>query len=147
MCDLRTNQHFTLKRNPLRREHLQEFVEAFRPAERHKRDDAERFKRFTSDELLARRQRDEDARSVAGIPVTRKRRTGRAAGTIRAIQPTALRSRGSRATRSFELVPTPVSHRTSDRTRVVATLDQLLPDLALLRHPQEEPGDRDDRDD
>jgi len=29
--DLRTNQHFTLKQNPLRRGHLDEFVESFRP--------------------------------------------------------------------------------------------------------------------
>jgi type I restriction enzyme M protein len=52
--DLRTNQHFTLKRNPLRREHLQPFVEAFRPGERHRREESERFKRFGYDELLQR---------------------------------------------------------------------------------------------
>jgi type I restriction enzyme M protein len=52
--DLRTNQHFTLKQNPLRREHLQEFVEAFRPGERHLREEAERFRRFAYDDLIQR---------------------------------------------------------------------------------------------
>jgi type I restriction enzyme M protein len=35
--DLRTNQHFTLKTNPLRREHLDEFVALYNPANRHAR--------------------------------------------------------------------------------------------------------------
>jgi len=35
--DLRTNQHFTLKTNPLRREHLEEFVKLYNPANRHER--------------------------------------------------------------------------------------------------------------
>ena len=35
--DLRTNQHFTLKTNPLRREHLDEFVKLYNPANRHDR--------------------------------------------------------------------------------------------------------------
>src|SRR5213076_1930093 len=35
--DLRTNQHFTLKQNPLRREHLDDFVAAYRPEARHER--------------------------------------------------------------------------------------------------------------
>ena len=35
--DLRTNQHFTLKTNPLRREHLDEFVKLYNPANRHER--------------------------------------------------------------------------------------------------------------
>ena len=52
--DLRTNQHFTLKQNPLRREHLQEFVEAFRPGERHLREEAERFRCFSYDDLIQR---------------------------------------------------------------------------------------------
>ena len=46
--DFRTNKHFTLKQNPLRREHLQEFVDAYRA-----REESERFQRFTYDELLA----------------------------------------------------------------------------------------------
>jgi type I restriction enzyme M protein len=35
--DLRTNQHFTLKTNPLRRENLDEFVKLYNPANRHAR--------------------------------------------------------------------------------------------------------------
>jgi type I restriction enzyme M protein len=35
--DLRTNQHFTLKTNPLRRAHLDEFVQMYNPANRHDR--------------------------------------------------------------------------------------------------------------
>ena len=35
--DLRTNQHFTLKTNPLRREHLDEFVKLRNPANRYDR--------------------------------------------------------------------------------------------------------------
>ena len=35
--DLRTNQHFTLKTNPLRREQLDEFVKLYNPANRHDR--------------------------------------------------------------------------------------------------------------
>jgi type I restriction enzyme M protein len=52
--DLRTNKHFTLKQNPLRREHLDEFVSLYMPEARHQREESERFKRFTYDELLAR---------------------------------------------------------------------------------------------
>jgi type I restriction enzyme M protein len=52
--DLRTNQHFTLKQNPLRREHLDEFVTVYKPEARHEREEAERFKRFTYDDLLVR---------------------------------------------------------------------------------------------
>jgi len=47
--DFRTNEHFTLKQNPLRREHLDEFVSAYAA-----REESERFKRFSYDELLAR---------------------------------------------------------------------------------------------
>lgn len=53
--DLRTNQHFTLKQNPLRRAHLDEFVEAYavgRP--RSERVESERFRAFDLDELVAR---------------------------------------------------------------------------------------------
>lgn len=34
---MRTNQHFTLKTNPLRREHLEEFVKLYNPANRNER--------------------------------------------------------------------------------------------------------------
>jgi type I restriction enzyme M protein len=52
--DLRTNQHFTLKQNPLRAEHLREFVDAFRPGERHLREESERFHSFSYDDLIQR---------------------------------------------------------------------------------------------
>ncbi len=48
--DLRTNQHFTLKQNPLRREHLQEFVDCYRGG----RVESDRFRSFGHDELIAR---------------------------------------------------------------------------------------------
>ncbi|RBY96869.1 SAM-dependent DNA methyltransferase [Blastococcus sp. TF02-8] len=53
--DLRTNQHFTLKQNPLRRSHLDEFVESVRPGRpRTERVERERFRAFTYDEIVAR---------------------------------------------------------------------------------------------
>ena len=76
--DLRTNQHFTLKENPLKREHLDDFVNCYfgnsqgrarppgapgsstdgpavRPClNRHNRVETERFKSFTYDELIKR---------------------------------------------------------------------------------------------
>jgi type I restriction enzyme M protein len=52
--DLRTNQHFTLKQNPLRREHLDDFVAAYRPDARNEREEGERFKRFSYEDLLER---------------------------------------------------------------------------------------------
>lgn len=52
--DFRTNQHFTLKTNPLRREHLDEFVACYNPLNRHDRSESERFRPFTYDELMKR---------------------------------------------------------------------------------------------
>jgi type I restriction enzyme M protein len=53
--DFRTNQHFTLKQSQLRREHLGDFVDCFRPGKpRDERVETERFHAFTYDELLAR---------------------------------------------------------------------------------------------
>jgi type I restriction enzyme M protein len=53
--DLRTNQHFTLKQNPLRRHHLAEFVDSYLPDKpREERVESERWKSFTYDELVAR---------------------------------------------------------------------------------------------
>jgi type I restriction enzyme M protein len=52
--DLRTNQHFTLKQNPLRYEHLQEFIGAYSAEDRRARVESERFKRFSYEELLQR---------------------------------------------------------------------------------------------
>ena len=53
--DFRTNQHFTMKQNPLRRKHLDEFVECYKPGRpRGERVESERFKAFTYEELMAR---------------------------------------------------------------------------------------------
>jgi type I restriction enzyme M protein len=53
--DLRTNMHFTLKQNPLRREHLDDFVTCYAPGRsRDDRVESERFHSFTYDELVAR---------------------------------------------------------------------------------------------
>jgi type I restriction enzyme M protein len=52
--DFRTNQHFTMKQNPLRREHLQDFVDCYKAGERNNRKELDRFKKFTYDELIAR---------------------------------------------------------------------------------------------
>jgi len=52
--DLRTNMHFTLKQNPLRLEHLQDFIEGYKPENRRDRVESERFKRFGYDELIQR---------------------------------------------------------------------------------------------
>ena len=52
--DLRTNIHFTLKENPLRFEHLQDFIKRYNPENRHDRKETERFRPFTYDELMQR---------------------------------------------------------------------------------------------
>ena len=53
--DLRTSQHFTQKTNPLRRHHLDEFVELYRAGcPRSERVESIRFKPFLYDELIAR---------------------------------------------------------------------------------------------
>lgn len=53
--DLRTNQRFTLKQNPLRRHHLDEFVDSYLTDKpREERLESERWKSFTYDALIAR---------------------------------------------------------------------------------------------
>ena len=52
--DLRTNRHFTLKGNPLRRTDLDELVACYRSGNRHGRQEGERFRSFGYDELLRR---------------------------------------------------------------------------------------------
>lgn len=52
--DLRTNQHFTLKENTLKRGDLDDFVACYNPKNRHTRKESERFKSFTYDELIKR---------------------------------------------------------------------------------------------
>jgi type I restriction enzyme M protein len=52
--DLRTNKHFTLKENPLKRSDLDDFVACYNPKNRHERNESERFKSFTYEELTKR---------------------------------------------------------------------------------------------
>jgi type I restriction enzyme M protein len=52
--DFRTNQHFTMKQNPLSREHLDEFVDVYSPGSREKREESERFRAFSYEEILSR---------------------------------------------------------------------------------------------
>jgi type I restriction enzyme M protein len=74
--DLRTNQHFTLRQNPLRPEHLADFVASFKPEARHEREESERFRRFAYEELLQRDKvslditwlRDESLEDVDNLP-------------------------------------------------------------------------------
>ncbi len=52
--DFRTNMHFTLKQNTVKESDLDDFVACFNPDNRHERQETERFKSFTYEELLAR---------------------------------------------------------------------------------------------
>jgi type I restriction enzyme M protein len=52
--DLRTNKHFTLKENPLKRADLDDFVVRYNSKNRHERKESERFKSFTYEELTKR---------------------------------------------------------------------------------------------
>jgi type I restriction enzyme M protein len=52
--DLRTNQHFTLKENALKRSDLDDFVSSYNPNSRTDRRESVRFKSFTYEELTKR---------------------------------------------------------------------------------------------
>jgi type I restriction enzyme M protein len=52
--DLRTNKHFTLKENPLKRSDLDDFVACYNPNNRHERKAPERFKSSSYDDLIKR---------------------------------------------------------------------------------------------
>ncbi len=52
--DLRTNLHFTLKENTLKRSDLDDFVACYNPKNRIDRKESERFKSFTYEELTKR---------------------------------------------------------------------------------------------
>ncbi len=52
--DFRTNLHFTLKQNPLKSSDLDDFVACYSAANRTKRKETERFKRFPVTDLLKR---------------------------------------------------------------------------------------------
>ena len=51
---LRTNLHFTLKENPLKRADLEDFVACFSAKDRTKRAESERWRSFSYEELLKR---------------------------------------------------------------------------------------------
>jgi type I restriction enzyme M protein len=52
--DLRTNMNFTLRTNQLKRVHLDDFVVCYHPENRRQRQEGERFRAFTYEELLKR---------------------------------------------------------------------------------------------
>jgi type I restriction enzyme M protein len=53
--DFRTNQRFTLRERPLKRADLDDFVAAYRPNhQRHTREEGERWRKFSYEELAAR---------------------------------------------------------------------------------------------
>src|SRR5665648_299228 len=52
--DLRTNIHFTLKKNKMEFEDLKDFIECYHPENRHLREETEQFKKFTYNEIISR---------------------------------------------------------------------------------------------
>jgi len=59
--DFRTNIHFTLKKNPMRLEDLQEFIKQYNPSNRHKREETYseenpegRWRKFSYEEIMSR---------------------------------------------------------------------------------------------
>jgi type I restriction enzyme M protein len=74
--DLRTNKHFTLKENTLKRSDLDDFVAGYNPKNRHSRKENERFKSFSHEELVKRDKvnldifwlRDEALEDSANLP-------------------------------------------------------------------------------
>ena len=52
--DLRTNKHFTLKTNPLKRSDLDDFVACYNPANRFERKETDRLRCFSYEELQKR---------------------------------------------------------------------------------------------
>ena len=52
--DLRTNQHFTLKERTLKHGDLDDFVACYQPQNRHERQESDRFKSFSYEELTKR---------------------------------------------------------------------------------------------
>lgn len=74
--DLRTNIHFTLKTNPLRYEDLQDFIQCFNPENRFDREETERLKSFTYEEIIQRDKasldifwlKDESLEDAADLP-------------------------------------------------------------------------------
>ena len=74
--DLRTNRRFTLKTNPLTPADLDDFVACYNPDNHHQREETERFRRFSYDDLVKRDKanldifwlRDESMEDTASLP-------------------------------------------------------------------------------
>jgi type I restriction enzyme M protein len=74
--DFRTNEHFTLKTNLLKRDDLDGFVACYNADNRHKRKETDRFHAFTYEELIKRDKasldifwlRDESLEDAANLP-------------------------------------------------------------------------------
>lgn len=74
--DFRTNQNFTLRTNPLKRGHLEDFVRCYNPSNRFQRKETERFRKFPYDELTRRDKtnldifwlRDENLEDTENLP-------------------------------------------------------------------------------
>ncbi len=74
--DLRTNRHFTLKANPLARADLDDFVACYDSEARHQRQETERFRRLSYEDLMKRDKvnldifwlRDESMEDTANLP-------------------------------------------------------------------------------
>jgi type I restriction enzyme M protein len=52
--DLRTNMHFTLKTDQMMYADLEDFIQCYNPENRHQRQESERFRAFTYEEIMAR---------------------------------------------------------------------------------------------
>lgn len=52
--DLRTNKHFTLKTRTLKLDHLHDFITCYHPENRFERQETERFRYFSYDDLISR---------------------------------------------------------------------------------------------
>ncbi len=65
--DLRTNKHFTLKENQLKRSDLDDFVACYNPKNRHERKESDRFKSFSYEELT-KRDKPSSPNEVPGFP-------------------------------------------------------------------------------
>jgi len=74
--DFRTNIHLTLKTNPLKYADLEDFIKCYNPDNRFQRQEAERFRAFTYNELIERDKanldifwlRDESLEDSANLP-------------------------------------------------------------------------------
>ena len=74
--DFRTNIHFTQKQNPMTRQTLEDFVQSYKPGKRNKREESDRFKKFSYEELIARDKanldifwlKDDSLEDIANLP-------------------------------------------------------------------------------